>query len=494
MTIIGPGWTTQETSHIAGLFPLAVERYYNSAMAAQAPAVTTVTATARYYALHGALAARAEARGWDRDASPRMLRRAEASMALVSLRHQTSPGHRPGGTAHGTERLSQADTSSIDLDEVTRTDGSGYSLGGWGFWGQYRGVEIRLGIVGDDDLAPGPHLDRGRVGSGLDTILDLAEQPRVTANDLDDAHDGCICRARASTDGAWLAELFAGRSAAAESIGGRQHQTMQVIRAALETQTISTTTDIADFIKYSPLLLTHQRLDGQPVARAWRGLCFRADSVYAWRQLWAATCARIDPVTTYEALETWFADQAPPGTLHQFVNSLPAPTNDDGSPRDAEGDIAHLDVSPVMKLLATILLGGIRYEQLPEADMLGFRGPAGMRAATEELSPMWVSTMTNTWGDRETRDFCAHLMRVMLNRSQRIAMMKSRLNPKTGKFTMPARVRVHDDQVVRMFNETANRPAFLVGQLLSLGTQLGIFAQTPEGTRTAGPRIEVLDA
>jgi hypothetical protein len=211
VTVRGPGWVDHQTHNIAGLSPLAVERYYNAAMAAHAPAVTTVTTTARYYALHGLVAHIAAERGLDADAGSALLRRSETTLALVTLQHALTTDHIDLGTVHGGDVLEPLRAKGeVSLNETSAAGGGGYAKPRWGFWGPYRGSEIRLRIVHPTRFRPGPAFNMHRVGNELGGILELAERDTLTTDDLASAAQACLCRTAKSTDGAWLAELFAG--------------------------------------------------------------------------------------------------------------------------------------------------------------------------------------------------------------------------------------------------------------------------------------------
>lgn len=67
------------------------------------PSVTTATPNARYYALHGLIAAEAAARKLTVPQAPDLLRRAEVALAAVSFAHAHESPWLP--RAHGTGAL-----------------------------------------------------------------------------------------------------------------------------------------------------------------------------------------------------------------------------------------------------------------------------------------------------------------------------------------------------------------------------------------------------
>ncbi len=85
--VIGPAWSTPGLQIAAGRFPLAVERHVLRMVDRLLPGVTTVTPHARYYALHGLIAAEAHSAKLDLPAARDLLRRADVVMAAASYMH-----------------------------------------------------------------------------------------------------------------------------------------------------------------------------------------------------------------------------------------------------------------------------------------------------------------------------------------------------------------------------------------------------------------------
>jgi hypothetical protein len=62
--VAGPAWSSTESGTYPGRFPLSVERHVMGMADRLVPGVTTVTLNARYYCLHGLVAAEAKAGDW----------------------------------------------------------------------------------------------------------------------------------------------------------------------------------------------------------------------------------------------------------------------------------------------------------------------------------------------------------------------------------------------------------------------------------------------
>lgn len=53
------------------------------------------------------------------------------------------------------------------------------------------------------------------------------------------------------------------------------------------------------------------------------------------------------------------------------------------------------------------------------------------------------------WADKSLRDFAVWLTHQLVDRAERVALMKAGFNPRTGGFTIPTRVFVRDGHVFR---------------------------------------------
>jgi hypothetical protein len=489
----GPGWVDHTTIPISGLFPLSVERYLNSAVAHHAPGVTTVTSAARYYALHAMVAHEKQKTGLSDQDARALLRRVEVVYATVCRAHKQTTEHPDDWNvdAHGNDFLrDRLAAGPVKLSEVADIGSGTYAKASWGFWGPYRGSEMMLTVLDTKGFLPGPGYDDSAVRGALGPVLELAQKATtIGLSDVAGLGAACLCQTSHGTDGAWLAHLFAGDADAGGTVG-ILGQTMRMLATAMTTTTLTSERDLAQFVMYDPTLLQHDRLAIHEVCRRWRGIVMRAESVNAWRFLWGDLCAQLPTqgATPQGELRDWLADLAPTGTVQQFADSLPPTVGDYGEPLPAELDQVLGNPQDPMRRIAVILLGARRQQELKDSELLGFRGRPNRPEAVEELSPHWVNSVFQSWGPRPMRDFNAHLVDVMLNRSQRIALRKSRYDRKTGNFTIPSRVNVRDGLVFRLFGEVPRQPSLRWTQLLSMGRQVGLFDRNPDGRWVLGKR------
>src|ERR1700722_6128760 len=208
---IGPVWSDSDSGTFPGRFPLSVERHVLNTVDRLVPGITTVTLNARYYALHGLIAAEASARRLDLAAAQDLLRRAEVVVGAGSARHwhRDAAAHAAFSRPHGYDLISpRVREGQVGIKALASPHA--YAQPAWGFWPAYRSSETVLGIVTrGDDLGPGDRFDLNAVRCGLRDVLDLAGNDTVEAGDLDANAHLCICKSAASADGEWLASLLA---------------------------------------------------------------------------------------------------------------------------------------------------------------------------------------------------------------------------------------------------------------------------------------------
>lgn len=486
-SVIGPGWVDQRTTPIMGLFPLSVERHVNSAVADHAFGVTTVTRAAQYYALHGLIADEAALRDLADDQARSLLRRVEVVYAAACLAHESAPEH-PQSDAidpHGADFLRPLlSTGAVDLRAMSKPGPGTYAQAGWGFAGAYRGSELVLGIL-RNATTTGPKYDPIPVRRALEPLLALARQDSIDLASANSVSALCLCQTPAAADADWLAALFTGDVAKTGTQGAVLGQTAALIKSAICHATVQTEDDLRNYICYST------QVDQESIARQftvyqrWRGIVLRSKAVEAWRELWGLFCDQIavGGTASRDELSDWLASQMPVVTLRTFVEHLPPTATGTDACLPAEVDQSIQQLPDVQRCLAILLLSAAREKELKDEQGLGFRGPKSKPEAVEELSPHWVSGQIEAWGDRPMADFGKRLADVLLDRSQRIALRKSRFNYAKGSFTFPARVIIRDDLVFRLYRNGNHRMPLRLAQLLSMGEQTGLYERDPTNGR-----------
>ena len=496
-SVAGPGWVDQRMTPIMGLFPLSVERHVNNAVADHAFGVTTVTRAAQYYALHGLIADEAARRSLPMADTRALLRRSEVAYAAACLAHEGSPDHPSDWSLdpHGADVLRPMLASgAIDLVAMSEPGSGTYAQAQWGFAGAYRGSELVLGIL-QNETQPGPAFDAAVVRDALEPVLDLAHADAIDLTSASAIGEVCLCRTSVAADADWLASRFTGDVTKVGTQGGVLGQTAALIKSAMVNTTVKTEDDLRNYIGYSPQLLAEAQERDFAIYRRWRGIVLRSKAVEAWRELWGLLCDQIaiGGTASRDDLAGWLATQMPPTTLRHFVDELPPTSTAGGGSLGAELEPHVQQLGDAQRCVAVLLLSAAREQELTSEEGLGFRGPLGKPEAVEELSPHWVAGQIDAWGDRPMSDFASRLVDVLLDRSQRIALRKSRFNHDKGTFTFPARVIVRDDLVFRLYRNGNHRMPLRLAQLMSMGEQTGLFTRDPTSNHwQPGPRSDLV--
>ena len=240
------------------------------------PGVTTVTLNARYYPLHGLIAAEARNRDLDRPAAQGLMRRAEVAVGAVSARHlHVDPvRHRALSRPHGYDMIMpQVRAGSVDIDALAVP--GVYAQPSWGFWSPYRGSEAVLQIIKANAFAPGEQFDLPAVREGLGDVLHLTDLHTLGTDTLDDHAHLCICQSVSSSDGAWLARLFAqpGISDERQTRAWTRRQTLRILTRCVEltsVQQASSRRSALSSIRRGGHGRSRSRLYGGFCALAWR--------------------------------------------------------------------------------------------------------------------------------------------------------------------------------------------------------------------------------
>ncbi|WP_344807773.1 hypothetical protein [Microlunatus ginsengisoli] len=447
--VVGPAWTSRESGRYSGRYPLAVERHALAQVGRLLPGVTTVTPHARYYSLHGLVAAETAGRSIGAAAAQRLVRRCEVVMGAIStLHHDPHPGM---SRAHGSDRIGPALSGGAALNVAEVASSNVYAQADWGFWGPYLASEGLLGLVewSGGLPGPGPELDVAAVRAGLGPLLDLAEQDRIDQAVLRDHKSLCLCGATHAPDGRMLQRRLLPSDARPMELGGRRSQTIRMVLRLLELSggVRNPQRDLVPFLLYDPSTDDDPVLQDLEITPAWRGVALRTLSVEAWRNLWAWLVGQIAGCISLAELGDLLAGALPDGTLQSHLDDLPARSARGGDAgRVLAAEPAVNDRGDPERWLDVLLLGALRSDELPERVRSYFEGPMDHR---ERLTPSWLRGRVEEWRGRPLRDFAGFLAQQMVHRSQQIALSKSWFDRRQGQLRIPTRVYVRDGQVFR---------------------------------------------
>lgn len=476
----GPGWAPHSLDVQGGRFPLSVEAHLLNMTAALVPGATTVTTSARYYTLHGAVALEAERLALSDSERLDLLRRCEVVMAAASLVHPSASA----GTVHGGDAiLRHSGGTSFDIASLS-TPRVGYSDAQTGFLGPYIGSEMTLGILHDAGLAPGPRLTAASIGNGFAGLFDLARQASVTADDLADMSSLSIGAAESSADGQWLGEQLC--AANLPEMHTADTTRAGTVRLLVHASSVVPSADIVYSFRQLVAYGSHGRVDPvlltTPVAEPWRGALYRHDSVGAWRSLWAWLIDAIDGPTRRDELIDKLAAALPDMMLNDFERELPATLDAAGDPLDAESLLRAQGRTVPSESLGLVMLGALRSEELTGATLTAL---VGNQQRVAVLSPVWVRDWVENRRQLHMRDVAAELTGVLLDRALRIATSKMRM--RDGRMWLPSVVAERGEYLYTVGREGRGNVGLRLAQLAGLLCGVGVLQSSPERW-SLGPR------
>ncbi len=468
----GPQWAPHSLDVHGGRFPLSVEAHLMNMTASLVPGATTVTTSARYYTLHGAVALEGDRRQLTVVERLDLMRRCEVVMAAASIAHPAPDG----GTVHGVDAIIKRSGGGTFDVEMLSTPKAGYSESQTGFLGPYLGSELTLGILADGTLAPGKRLNPTVLRAGFAGLFDLASQATVTADDLRAAETLSVGAVSNSEDGRWLARQLCavGIQEAGRADGTRVGTVRLLARSATMAPSPSIVRSFRELVAYGPHLGSDPVVSSIPEAEPWRGTLFRHDSVGAWRQLWAWLTDCIDGPTRRDELVDKLAEGLPAMTLGEFERDLPPTTNIVGDPLDAESALRARQLAIPSEALGMVMLGAARAGELTGSSRTALVGNEHKVAV---LSPLWVAAWVENRRMLPMHDVAADLTAVLLDRALRIAMGKMRM--RDGRMWLPSVVAERGDYLYTVGREGRGNVGLRLEQLAGLLRSVGVLQQTP---------------
>jgi hypothetical protein len=395
-----------------GQFPIQVERHLNAYVASHLPGVTTVTAGARYYSLHGYVAQVAADEGLDEPATVQLLRRCEVLLAYVTQRHGSSPDHDrrtpPGHRIDAIVRLSGG--GSVDLAKCAAA--SAYAQPKWGFSAAYRGSELTLKILDQSGYVPGEWHDPAATNAALGALVERARgRDELTGPEADELHAACLCRMATDDDGAWFAKLLSGQPGSLgekPTLGALLWQLGRLVTVAITDHAVLTAGELSEVLMYDHELANDRRLAGRVAPARWRGALLRAESVWAWRRIWQRINQLVSGAKPIPELADAFADALPDTTVRAFRDALPPVADSQGRPLPAERQLDHMD--ELNRWLGIVILGAVRAEHLSSEERIGFANRSeNHKGQWEELTPGCTEALLSSYDSRSLRDLAREM-------------------------------------------------------------------------------------
>lgn len=488
----GPDWCSPGLDRRGGRYPLSVESPVMAMVDTLVPGVSTLTSLVRYYSLYWALADLAEERGFDAATCRVVLRRAEVAVAEAAI---------AGGVAklaHGTDRIMSLRNRGVTADLAAAGTDS-YSPRAWGFWDQYNGPNVVIGTVSVDGgtLRSGRHPCPSAVRGLFRPMLEMVADRSTRGEDV--ASFSVMRLADDDTpDLEPLTELFTatrGGQHVPEDWTGNdltRRATLRILvrSAQLNPDATGWPSALRQAVAYGDLIDTDPVLSSEERAQAWRGVLFRHHSVGAWRRLWARLVNQVVGARgsfTRDDLHEWATTAVPPGTVREFVDSLPDAVDRAGNPLPAEetvragGDDTGSDV-------ALLLLGALRLDQLEGRSRAAFLGRAHGRR--QFLDPHWVKFRRDDHADRPMAELARVFVDDMLAQSRRVALRKLRVDT-NGQMTLFTKLHERNGRYFADQREGAGNASLRIVQLGGMAEQLGL-ASSLFGMRVRQRAVDLL--
>lgn len=481
----GPEWASRSLDVEGGRFPLSVEAHLLNMTAELVPGATTVTTSARYYTLHGAVALEAERRQLDLPARLELLRRCEVVMAAASIINPSQTA----GTVHGLDAILKKSSGVLFDVETLSTPKIGYSDAQYGFLGPYLGSEMTLGILSDGSLTPGQRVASSSFGNAFEGLFDLARQDQISKEALQSASHLAIGHLGVSEDGEWLARQLC--VSGLSHLHDGDHARAGTVRLLVRSLELEPSRRVLDsfrkVVSYGSWARVDPVVSSIPEVQPWRGTLFRHDSVGAWRQLWAWLVDAINGPTRKEELIEKFAAHLPDMTLSAFVRDLPPIVDSSGDPFDAESLVRGQDRTVPSQSLGLLILGSQRAKEMTGRS----RGAlVGKEQRVAVLSPLWMAEWVASRSGVHLGDVASQLTDVLLDRAKRIAMNKMRI--RNGKMWLPSVVAERGEFLYTVGKEGRGNVGLRLEQLAGLLQGVGVLELVGESLALSTRGTELL--
>ena len=144
------------------------------------PGVSTLTDTVRYFSMYWAIGEFADRKKCDASESLTLIRRAEVALAWASLLEPVS-----GRGLHGADTLGGL-LKKGKTDGLADTGPGSYSPRTWGYWSQYKGSAVVLGLATTerDALRSGPRECPAAIRDMFRPLLEIVDSRSPTHDDV----------------------------------------------------------------------------------------------------------------------------------------------------------------------------------------------------------------------------------------------------------------------------------------------------------------------
>jgi len=498
----GPAWCARGMTDRGSRYPLAVEAPVLRMVNVLVPGVSTLTDSARHFALYWAVAQRCGSEGYDAATCRDVIRRSESALAWASLVDPETGGLNGPAAMHGADTVRRL-LSQVQEDELGEHLVATYSPRSWGYWSQYTGPATTLGIVSVDknSLRPGPRACPAQVQEMFSPLLDIASHRAVKQAEIGDF----ISLANPGLGGPDIEPLRGLITATPDSVDTSRwsgddltrRSTLRILARAV--QLVPDQTDWRAI--FSAAIAFGPHLDIDPIyqeegarAQAWRGVLLRHRLVGAWRILWAALVGHVlnsgEPLNRAQ-LHEWIRSHVPAVTMGQFRADLPATRDANGHPLPAEDDVEGQGREPIESALAALVLSSQRIEELGGTALDAFRG--GSTAPRRVfLDPYWVGARAGEYADQWIGDFAAAVVDDMLAQSHRVALRKLEVKA-DGSVVMPSKLYEREGRYFAESAEGAYNIGYRAETVGSIAIQLGLINRGPEGLDVTGIGSQLLE-
>lgn len=479
----GPAWTGLGIRESAGRYPLRVETAVSNVVSRLLPGVITTTRHARMYSLHTLAWATAHERDLDHAGAADLVRRCEVVIAGIHHFHEE---HRVTlSSAHGEGALDRFLTED-HLDVAAAAELNGLSAAG--FADVYQGPCVAIGaLTAEPYPRGGSRADLSAIRAGLGDLLELADRPSVTIDELKSAGRLCLCEAAEAPDGQWLRRVLVEDARDRPDDRHRQLTCGLLLDALHDTPSSYATAVFRDRWAFGVLEGNPETDDRAQVAALWRAAALRNFSVGAWRALWRWLAAQLNaqPMTA-EELGDQLADALDDVRVAELVHGLPE-RMDGGSILPAEIVLA-AELPTPMRWVRELALGAQRLQDLEGPTLAAFVG-----TDSTDLGPRWVAGLMNEARDRHVRDVARELAMILVRRAQRVSLSKMYLTG-DGRPFVPTRLRDRDGILSVRGEEGAGDVALRMDSLADVLAGLGYLDVRDDGAFEVSERGEALRA